>query len=113
MPLHALLLMPRYPRARPCGSTDSSSSDSSRITGTGMRASVMAHLPALVMSKQINKVLHAITKLGLTARDILRKKGTTLETLGLDEAKLTDKERVRIDEEVFEHMENRDDYDDY
>ncbi len=37
-------------------------------TGTGLRASVMLHLPALVMSKQINKVLQAITKLSLTAR---------------------------------------------
>ena len=37
-------------------------------TGTGMRASVMLHLPALVMSGQINKVLQAITKLSLTAR---------------------------------------------
>lgn len=39
-------------------------------TGTGLRASVMAHLPALVITKQINKVLHAITKLGLTARGL-------------------------------------------
>jgi protein arginine kinase len=39
-------------------------------TGTGMRASVMAHLPALVITKQINKVLHTITKLGLTARGL-------------------------------------------
>jgi len=39
-------------------------------TGTGLRASVMAHLPALVITKQINKVLHTITKLGLTARGL-------------------------------------------
>ncbi|UCB56821.1 MAG: protein arginine kinase [Candidatus Omnitrophota bacterium] len=37
-------------------------------TGTGLRASVMLHLPALVMARQINKVLQAITKLNLTAR---------------------------------------------
>lgn len=37
-------------------------------TGTGLRASAMLHLPALVMTKQINKVLQAITKLNLTAR---------------------------------------------
>lgn len=37
-------------------------------TGTGLRASVMLHLPGLVMSKQINKVLQAITKFNLTAR---------------------------------------------
>ena len=35
-----------------------------------MRASVMAHLPSLVLTKQINKVLHTITKLGLTARGL-------------------------------------------
>src|SRR3989338_6215319 len=32
-------------------------------TGTAMRGSVMLHLPALVMTKQINKVLSAISKL--------------------------------------------------
>ena len=39
-------------------------------TGTGLRASVMVHLPSLVITKQINKVLHTITKLGLTARGL-------------------------------------------
>lgn len=39
-------------------------------TGTGMRASVMLHLPSLVMTKQINKVLQAITKLSFTARGL-------------------------------------------
>jgi protein arginine kinase len=38
--------------------------------GTGMRASCMLHLPCLVMTKQISRVLHAITKLGLTARGL-------------------------------------------
>lgn len=37
-------------------------------TGTGLRASVMLHLPALVITKQVNKVLQAIAKLSLTAR---------------------------------------------
>jgi len=37
-------------------------------TGTGMRASVMLHLPALVMTKQIDKVVHMITKLHLAVR---------------------------------------------
>lgn len=39
-------------------------------TGTGMRASVMLHLPSLVMTKQIGKVLQAITKLSFTARGL-------------------------------------------
>jgi len=36
--------------------------------GTGLRASVMMHLPALVMTNQIGKVFQAISKLGLTMR---------------------------------------------
>jgi protein arginine kinase len=36
--------------------------------GTGLRASCMLHLPALVMTKQINKVLQALQKLNLAAR---------------------------------------------
>lgn len=36
--------------------------------GTGMRASVMLHLPALVFTNQANRVLQTITKLGLTVR---------------------------------------------
>ena len=39
-------------------------------TGTGLRASVMLHLPSLVMTKQIGRVLQAITKLGMTARGL-------------------------------------------
>ena len=36
--------------------------------GTGMRASVMLHLPGLVMMDLINKVMQAVIKLGLTVR---------------------------------------------
>ena len=39
-------------------------------TGTGLRASVMLHLPSLVMTKQINRVLQAITKLGIVEKRI-------------------------------------------
>jgi protein arginine kinase len=39
-------------------------------TGTGMRASVMLHLPALVMTRQINRVLDAIAKLSFTTRGL-------------------------------------------
>jgi len=38
--------------------------------GTGMRASCMLHLPALVFSKQINKVLQAVSKLNLAVRGL-------------------------------------------
>lgn len=36
--------------------------------GTGLRASVMIHLPALVMTKQINKIFQAVNKVGMAVR---------------------------------------------
>jgi protein arginine kinase len=39
-------------------------------TGTGMRGSVMLHLPALVLSRQISRVLAAIAKLHFTSRGL-------------------------------------------
>ncbi len=39
-------------------------------TGTGMRGSIMLHLPALVMTRQINRVLEAIAKLSFTTRGL-------------------------------------------
>jgi len=39
-------------------------------TGTGMRGSVMLHLPALVMARQIDRVLSAISKLSFTTRGL-------------------------------------------
>jgi len=38
--------------------------------GTGMRASVMLHLPALVLTKQIEKVFRAVTKINLAVRGL-------------------------------------------
>lgn len=38
--------------------------------GTGMRASVMLHLPAIQMSGQMNQVLHNIGQLGLVVRGL-------------------------------------------
>ncbi|MDD5518465.1 MAG: protein arginine kinase [Candidatus Omnitrophica bacterium] len=39
-------------------------------TGTGMRGSVMLHLPALVMSRTIDRVMAAIAKLSFTTRGL-------------------------------------------
>ncbi|AMA74484.1 MULTISPECIES: protein arginine kinase [Aneurinibacillus] len=38
--------------------------------GTGIRASVMMHLPALVLTQQINRILSAITQVGLVVRGL-------------------------------------------
>ena len=47
--------------------------------GTGMRASVMLHLPALVLTEQINPALKAVGKIGLAVRGLY---GEGTEALG-------------------------------
>jgi len=47
--------------------------------GTGLRASVMLHLPALTISEQIQPVLKAVSKLGLAIRGIY---GEGTESMG-------------------------------
>lgn len=47
--------------------------------GTGLRASVMMHLPALVMTQQMNRIIQAIHQLGLVVRGIY---GEGSEALG-------------------------------
>ena len=83
-------------------------------TGTGLRASVMLHLPSLVMTKQITRVLQAITKLGMTARGLYGE-GTEAEgnffqisnqtTLGSAEVDIIDN-LERIIRQVIGHEEN-------
>lgn len=38
--------------------------------GTGLRASVMLHLPALIMTKQVNRLLGALSQVGLAVRGL-------------------------------------------
>ena len=38
--------------------------------GTGMRASAMMHLPGLVMSEQVNKIINSVNKIGLAVRGL-------------------------------------------
>ncbi|WP_397328664.1 protein arginine kinase [Paenibacillus arenilitoris] len=47
--------------------------------GTGIRASVMMHLPALVLTSQINRILSAVTQVGLAVRGLY---GEGSEALG-------------------------------
>ncbi|MEM9398774.1 MAG: protein arginine kinase [Verrucomicrobiota bacterium] len=47
--------------------------------GTGMRASVMLHLPGLVLSEQINQVIKSINQIGLAVRGLY---GEGTEALG-------------------------------
>ncbi len=83
-------------------------------TGTGLRASVMLHLPALVMTKQVSRVIQAISKLGMTARGLYGE-GTEAEgnffqisnqiTLGTPEDDVIDN-LERVIRQVIGHEEN-------
>lgn len=47
--------------------------------GTGLRASVMVHLPALILTRQLNRIIPAINQLGFVVRGIY---GEGTEALG-------------------------------
>lgn len=47
--------------------------------GTGLRASVLIHLPALVLTREVGKVLHGLAQVGLTDRGLF---GEGSEVLG-------------------------------
>jgi protein arginine kinase len=68
-------------------------------TGTGMRASVLIHLPGLVLTKEIRKVLEGLQQMGLTHRGLYGEGSEVIgnffqisnqTTLGRSEAELLD-----------------------
>jgi len=82
--------------------------------GTGMRASAMVHLPALVMSEQINQVIQAVNKIGLAVRGLY---GEGTEALGnlfqvSNQTTLGEKEDEiisrlhKVIEQIIEHEQN-------
>jgi protein arginine kinase len=82
--------------------------------GTGMRGSAMVHLPAMVLSDQINQVVQAVNKLGLAVRGLY---GEGTEALGnvfqvSNQTTLGEKESDVIDRlnkvilQIIEHEEN-------
>src|SRR6478752_967075 len=82
--------------------------------GTGMRASAMVHLPALVLSEQINQVIQAVNKIGLAVRGLY---GEGTEALGnlfqvSNQTTLGEKEDDIINrlnkviEQIIEHEQN-------
>src|SRR6266853_586011 len=82
--------------------------------GTGMRASAMLHLPALVVSEQINQVIQAVNKIGLAVRGLY---GEGTEALGnffqvSNQTTLGEKEddiiaRLhKVIEQIIEHEQN-------
>ncbi|MEA3209210.1 MAG: protein arginine kinase [Chthoniobacter sp.] len=82
--------------------------------GTGMRGSAMLHLPALVMSEQINQVIQAVNKIGLAVRGLY---GEGTEALGnlfqvSNQTTLGEKEEDiiarlhKVIEQIIEHEQN-------
>jgi protein arginine kinase len=82
--------------------------------GTGIRVSAMLHLPALVLSEQINQIIQAVNKLGLAVRGLY---GEGTEALGnvfqvsnqmtLGEAETDIVERLsKVLAQLIEHEEN-------
>src|SRR6266700_2228848 len=82
--------------------------------GTGIRVSAMLHLPALVLSEQINQIVQAVNKLGLAVRGLY---GEGTEALGnvfqvsnqmtLGEAEAAIVERLeKVLSQIIEHEEN-------
>ena len=82
--------------------------------GTGMRASAMVHLPALVLSEQINQVIQAVNKIGLAVRGLY---GEGTEALGnlfqvSNQTTLGEKEDEiiarlhKVIEQIIEHEQN-------
>lgn len=82
--------------------------------GTGMRASVMLHLPGLALAEQINAVMQAINKLGLAVRGIFGEGSESLGnlfqisnqgTLGESEGQIIERLEVVI-RQIINHEKN-------
>ncbi len=82
--------------------------------GTGMRASAMLHLPGLVMSDQINKIINSVNKIGLAVRGLYGEGTEAMgnlfqvsnqTTLGESEAKIIER-LTKVIEHIIEHEEN-------
>lgn len=82
--------------------------------GTGMRASVMLHLPGLVLAEQINSVIHGVSKLGLAVRGIFGEGSESMgnlyqvsnqSTLGETEEQIIDRLEAVI-KQVISHEKN-------
>lgn len=71
--------------------------------GTGIRASVMMHLPALVITQQISRILSAITQVGLVVRGIYGEGSEALGNLFQVSNQIT---LGQSDEEIIANLES-------
>jgi protein arginine kinase len=82
--------------------------------GTGMRASAMVHLPALVLSEQINQIIQAVNKIGLAVRGLYGEGTEAMgnlfqvsnqTTLGENEKDIISRLN-KVIEQIIEHEQN-------
>ncbi|MDQ3556005.1 MAG: protein arginine kinase [Gemmatimonadota bacterium] len=71
--------------------------------GTGLRASVLIHLPGLVLTQEIGKVLQGITQMGLTFRGL---HGEGSEVVGNFFQISNQTTLGKTEEDLIEHLEN-------
>jgi len=69
--------------------------------GTGMRASAMLHLPALVMSDQMGKIINSVNKIGLVVRGL---HGEGTEAMGNLFQVSNQTTLGETEEEIIEHL---------
>ena len=82
--------------------------------GTGMRASAMVHLPALVLSEQINQIVQAVNKIGLAVRGLYGEGTEAMGNLFQVSNQITLGEREdemisrlnKVIEQIIEHEQN-------
>lgn len=72
-------------------------------TGTGMRASVMMHLPALTMTKQIDQIIPAISRLGIVVRGSYGEGSKALGNIYQVSNQVT---LGKTEQEILEELEN-------
>ncbi len=70
--------------------------------GTGLRASILIHLPGLVLTKEIGKVLHGISQVGLTFRGLY---GEGSEVVGNFFQISNQTTLGKSEEDLIEHLE--------
>ena len=82
--------------------------------GTGLRASAMVHLPALVLAEQINQIVNSVGKIGLAVRGLYGEGTEALgnlfqvsnqTTLGETEEEIIDR-LFKVIEQDIEHEQN-------
>ncbi len=86
-------------------------------TGTGLRASVLIHLPGLALTKQIGKVLRGISQVGLAIRGMFGEGSEVMgnffqvsnqTTLGLSEGEVLEN-LTRVTRQIIDHEKNASD----